>query len=172
MAQLQRNRELSLLHLLYFRPTNARCTALDESLDSGDYSLTVFAISDAKPRVWRAQDLYLGLFPAHQCADDRGDKELGLFILALGFKKLDKLPFELLKYKRLETHRFKETTSSPLSGCTIPAASVYFAAVPFRSIRVSSTTSRRNPPSPSRHTPRATLPKSESVLRRTNPTIA
>ena len=32
MAQLQRNRELSLLHLLYFRPTNARCTALDESL--------------------------------------------------------------------------------------------------------------------------------------------
>jgi thioredoxin-like negative regulator of GroEL len=32
MAQLNRNRELSLLHLLYFRPTNAQCTALDEKL--------------------------------------------------------------------------------------------------------------------------------------------
>jgi thioredoxin-like negative regulator of GroEL len=32
MAQLRRNRELSLLHLLYFRPTNAQCTALDETL--------------------------------------------------------------------------------------------------------------------------------------------
>ena len=32
MAQLNRNRELSLLHLLYFRPTDARCTALDEKL--------------------------------------------------------------------------------------------------------------------------------------------
>jgi thioredoxin-like negative regulator of GroEL len=32
MAQLQRNAELSLLHLLYFRPTNARSTALDQNL--------------------------------------------------------------------------------------------------------------------------------------------
>ena len=29
MAQLQRNAELSLLHLLYFRPADARCNALD-----------------------------------------------------------------------------------------------------------------------------------------------
>jgi thioredoxin-like negative regulator of GroEL len=32
MAQVRRSPELSLLHLLYFRPTEARCSALDEDL--------------------------------------------------------------------------------------------------------------------------------------------
>ena len=32
MAQLHARPELALLHLLYFRPTDARCTALDETL--------------------------------------------------------------------------------------------------------------------------------------------
>ena len=32
MGQLQRNAEPSLLHLLYFRPSNARCSALDRHL--------------------------------------------------------------------------------------------------------------------------------------------
>jgi thioredoxin-like negative regulator of GroEL len=32
MAQLKRNPELSLLHLLYYRPTSATCTALDRKL--------------------------------------------------------------------------------------------------------------------------------------------
>ncbi len=68
---------------------------------------------------------------------------------------------------------FIETTSSPDSAVIRPVESVFLAFTPSRSIFVNSTTLLEEVVASSTwHTPRDTAPKSESVLRRTNPTIA